>query len=232
MMGAGIVRTPSDFGLRGSPPTHPLLLDHLASTFRDDGWDLKRLVRRIALSEAYRRASDPLPFKDPQNRLLSVMNRKRLDFESMRDAMLFASGEIDLSIGGRSVHLNKKPFSVRRAVYGYVDRQNIPALLRTFDFSNPNIHTPARPETTVPQQALFALNDPFVVGRAEALGRSLVGIAPEEAIRSLYHRVLSRDPSPQDLEAVRPFLGEAPSLASLADLAQALLVSNEFFFID
>ena len=232
MIGEGIVRTPSDFGLRGAPPTHPLLLDYLASTFREDSWDLKRLVRRISLSEAYRQSCGSPPARDPENRLLSVMNRQRLDFESMRDAMLFASGEIDLSIGGRSVHLIKKPFSVRRAVYGYVDRQNIPALLRTFDFSNPNIHTPARPETTVPQQALFALNDPFVIGRAEALGRALVGFAPEKAIQALYRRVLSRDPSAQELATAHAFLGGESSLEGLADLAQALLVSNEFFFID
>ncbi|MGE4550258.1 MAG: DUF1553 domain-containing protein, partial [Opitutales bacterium] len=232
LMGEGIVRTPSDFGLRGEPPTHPLLLDHLATMFRDDSWEVKRLVRRIALSEAYRRASGPPPVQDPQNRMLSVMNRQRLDFESMRDAMLSVSGDLDLSMGGRSVHLTKKPFSSRRAAYGFIDRQNIPALLRIFDFSNPNIHTPARPETTVPQQALFALNDPFVVARAEGLGSSFAGNAPEQAVQYLYRRILSRNPTPQDRAVALAFLGEEASLTELADLAQALLVSNEFFFID
>ena len=231
-MGEGIVRTTSDFGLRGDPPSHPLLLDHLSSSFRADSWDLKRLLRRIALSEVYGRSSGSPPERDSTNRFFSVMNRKRLDFEAMRDAMLFVSGDLDLTVGGRSVNLNEKPHSFRRAAYGFVDRQNIPVLLRTFDFSNPNIHTPSRPETTVPQQALFALNDPFVLARAETLGRSLEGQSPEVAVRALYRRILSRDPSPRQLEAARTFLGQASSLPELVDLAQALLVSNEFFFID
>jgi hypothetical protein len=121
---------------------------------------------------------------------------------------------------------------LRRAAYGFVDRQNIPALLRTFDFSNPNIHTPSRPETTVPQQALFALNDPFVVARAETLGRSLIAQSPDAAIHSLYRRILSRDPSPEELEVALAFLGQGSSMPELVDFAQALLVSNEFFFID
>ncbi|MBG29725.1 MAG: hypothetical protein CMI31_06965 [Opitutae bacterium] len=232
VMGEGIVRTTSDFGLRGDSPSHPRLLDHLSSSFQADSWDLKRLLRRIALSEVYGRSSGTPPASDSSNRFLSVMNRKRLDFEAMRDAMLFVSGDLDLTVGGRSVKLNEKPYSFRRAAYGYVDRQNIPALLRTFDFSNPNIHTPARPETTVPQQALFALNDPFVLARAETLGGSSAAQSPEVAIRSLYRRILSRDPSPRELTSARVFLGQESTLPELVDLAQALLVSNEFFFID
>ena len=157
---------------------------------------------------------------------------KQISIIEESSSLLFVSGELDLSIGGRSVELTKKPFSVRRAVYGFVDRQNIPNLLRTFDFSNPNIHTPLRPETTVPQQALFALNDPFVVARAETLSRSSKAQTPEGAAQALYRRILSRDPSPQDLAVALSFLGKEASEAKLADFAQALLVSNEFFFVD
>ena len=169
------------------------------------------------------------------------MNRKRLDFEAMRDSMLAVSGELDLSMGGRAVHLTKKPFPVRRAVYGFVERQNLPSLFRTFDFANPNIHAPLRFETTVAPQALFALNDPFVIARAEKLGRlaqsSLSGDSRtkksiEALNRFLFRRVVLREPSRKELESTLAFVGANPSPGKLADIAQSLLVSNEFFFID
>ena len=241
LFGSGIVRTPSDFGFQGEVPTHPLLLDHLSHIFIHEGWDIKHLIRLITTSAAYRQKSGIAPTRDPENRLLSVMNRKRLDFEAMRDSMLAVSGELDLSMGGRAVHLTKKPFPVRRAVYGYVERQNLPTVFRTFDFANPNIHAPHRFETTVAQQALFALNDPFVLARAEKLAReaeSSKGIdlhsekTSESVSRLLFRRILLRDPSVNELTSANAFVGSPPSQANLADLAQSLLVSNEFFFVD
>ncbi|MDE0577373.1 MAG: DUF1549 and DUF1553 domain-containing protein [Opitutales bacterium] len=241
LFGTGIVRTPSDFGLQGENPTHPLLLDHLTYSFINEGWDVKHLIRLITTSATYRQKSGVAPISDPENRLLSVMNRKRLDFEAMRDSMLAVSGELDLSMGGRAVHLTKKPFPVRRAVYGFVERQNLPSLFRTFDFANPNIHAPLRFETTVAPQALFALNDPFVITRAEKLGRlaqsSLSGDSwtkktIEALNRFLFRRVVLREPSRKELESTLAFVGANPSPGKLADIAQSLLVSNEFFFID
>jgi hypothetical protein len=169
------------------------------------------------------------------------MNRKRLDFEAMWDSMLAVSGELDLRMGGRAVHLTKKPFPVRRAVYGFVERQNLPALFRTFDFANPNIHSPLRFETTVAPQALFALNDPFVIARAENLARqaqssiaddSLAGKSIEALNRFLFRRVFLREPSRKELDSTFAFVGTNPDPGKLADIAQSLLVSNEFFFID
>ena len=232
----GLVRTPSDFGLRGEAPTHPALLDHLAARFVADDWDVKSLVRYVVTSEAYRRASGPVPDTDPENRLLAVMNRKRLDFEAMRDGLLAASGELDLSMGGPSVRLTEKPHALRRAVYGQVERQNLPALFRTFDFANPNIHAPSRPETTVPQQALFALNDPFVLARAEKLADLTSADTPQGScdaqVRFLHRRIFARDPTPATLAATREFLGKMPTRPQLVDLAQSFLVSNGFFFVD
>ena len=102
------------------------------------------------------------------------MNRKRLNFEAMRDGMLQVSGELDLTMHGPSQKLEIKPYSKRRAVYGYIDRQNISPTLNSFDFANPNIHAPQRVETTVPQQALFAFNHPFVIERSATLQRELL----------------------------------------------------------
>ena len=175
--GAGLVRTPSDFGLRSDAPTHPELLDWLARHFIDDGWSLKKLHRAIVLSSTYRQSSDTSDAqrqrladqRDPENRLLSRMNRRRLDLEAMRDALLSASGALDLTLGGPSVDLATEPFTHRRTIYGLVERQNLPGMFRTFDFAGPDTHSPQRFVTTVPQQALFLMNSRFVAEQARLL---------------------------------------------------------------
>ncbi|HMF17338.1 MAG TPA: PSD1 and planctomycete cytochrome C domain-containing protein, partial [Gemmataceae bacterium] len=164
--GAGLVRTPADFGLRSDPPSHPELLDHLATTFMDDGWSIKKLHRRIMLSQAYQQKSDDRPeclAADPDNRLLWKMNRRRLDFEAMRDALLAVGGKLDRRIGGPSVSNITAPGSTRRTLYGHLDRLNLPGLYRTFDFPSPDATSAQRDLTTVPQQALFMMNNPFVL---------------------------------------------------------------------
>ena len=126
--GEGLVRTPSDFGARSDPPTHPELLDFLAARFVKDGWSIKRLHRLIMLSSVYQQSSNGSAkgeSLDPENRLLSHFNRQRLDFEAMRDALLAAGGELDEKMGGPSVNLLAEPFVRRRTVYSYVDRQNL-----------------------------------------------------------------------------------------------------------
>ncbi|MDB6029124.1 MAG: hypothetical protein JWM68_5347, partial [Verrucomicrobiales bacterium] len=185
--GKALVKTPSDFGLRCEPPTHPELLDWLASDFMEKGWSLKQLHRTMMLSSAYQQSSDggTTPVKalttskskagpvattgaviDPENHLLWKMNRQRLDFEELRDALLFVSGKMDLTMGGLPVEIVADPSPPRRTIYGYIDRQNLPGLFRTFDFANPDSTSPQRFYTTVPQQALFLLNSPFVVQQA------------------------------------------------------------------
>src|SRR5262249_20657889 len=139
-------------------------------------WSVKKLHLLIMLSEVYQQSSDAVPGAkekapslDPENRLLWHFNRQRLDFESMRDSLLAVSGELDASTGGKPVELFRKPFALRRTVYGFIDRQFLPGVLRAFDFANPDMHSPQRLDTTVPQQALFFMNSPFVVERARAL---------------------------------------------------------------
>jgi hypothetical protein len=170
--GAPLVRTPSDFGLRSEPPSHPELLDYLAARFIQEGWSLKKLHRLIMLSRAYQQSSEhnaKAAKEDPANQLLWRMNRKRLDFESMRDTFLALGGSVDLAQGGRPVDLTTEPFTARRTVYGFVERQNLPGLFRTFDFASPDTTSPQRFATTVPQQALFLMNSPFVVQQAGKL---------------------------------------------------------------
>jgi mono/diheme cytochrome c family protein len=241
--GQGIVRTPSDFGLRGEPPTHPELLDYLAATFVENGWSIKRLHRLLLLSSTYCQASDTSPATvalDPDNRLLGRMNRQRLDFESLRDALLAVAGRLDPTAGGRPVELTTAPFSTRRSVYGFIDRQNLPGVFRMFDFASPDASTPRRYVTTVPQQALFLMNSPFVVEQARhfAARPELAGLSEEERLQRMYRLAYGRAAEPEEIELGQRFLAAArveeagQKLTAWEQWAQVLLLANEFAFVD
>jgi hypothetical protein len=219
--GEGLVRTPSDFGTRGEPPTHPELLDWLAATFIRDGWSIKAMHRRIMLSNVYRQSVGDQPegrLRDPENRLLWRMNRRRLDWEALRDALLATAGQLDPALGGRPVPLMMPPYSTRRTVYGYIDRRDLPGAFRVFNLASPDQHTPRRHETTIPQQALFLMNHPFVVRQAR-----LLALLPEVAhaattddrIAALYRIVLQRAPTPVERDVATRFLS-APQPGSPA----------------
>ncbi|TMQ29469.1 MAG: DUF1553 domain-containing protein, partial [Planctomycetota bacterium] len=172
--GKGLVHTPSDFGLRSEPPTHPELLDYLAATFMHRGWSIKHLHRLIMLSAVYQQQSDDRPAcraVDPENNLLWKMNRTRLDFEATRDALLATAGALDRRLGGRSFKDLTASQSTRRTVYAYLDRLNVPGLFRTFDFPSPDATSPQRDVTTVAPQVLFLMNNSFVLGQARQLLR-------------------------------------------------------------
>ncbi len=219
--GEGLVRTESDFGLRSEPPTHPALLDFLASELIDNGWSIKHLQRLIASSSIYRMRAGAPPSTDPENRLLSVYPRRRLEFESMRDAMLLASGEIDLRSGGPPGKLFGADASKRRSIYGKIDRQYLPSNLRVFDFANPELHTPRRYRTNVPQQALFLMNAPFTVARAKALAARTADTDPAMRVREMFRYVYGRDPSTNELgRSIRFATAEAPpTVEEAVDLA-------------
>ena len=210
--GAPFVRTPSDFGLRSDPPTHPELLDYLAARFRADGWSIKQLHRRIMLSSVYQQSSQDnskAAKVDPANQLLWRMNRYRLDFEAMRDTLLAVSGNINWTAGGRAVDITTEPFTTRRTVYGFVERQNLPGLFRTFDFASPDTTSPQRFSTTVPQQALFLMNSPFVVQQAKSLlARPEVQArsSDEQKVRQLYQIVFQRAPDAEELKWAGQFI--------------------------
>ena len=210
--GAGLVRTPSDFGLRADPPTHPELLDWLATQFVADGWSLKKLHKVIMLSATYQQTSDDRDEcvkADPANLLLWKFNRQRLDFEQLRDALLLASGKLDLTPGGLPVDLTAQPFSTRRTAYGFIDRQNLPPMFRTFDFASPDVSASQRFQTTVPQQALFLLNSPFVLQQAQALTArdDFKKITTDDArLRFLYETIYQRRPAADEVALAKAFL--------------------------
>ncbi len=208
--GVGLVPTPSDFGTRAPPPSHPELLDWLATRFMEEGWSLKKLHRQLLLTKAYqRRSNGPTDAAalakakqlDPQNRLLWRANERRLTFEEMRDALLVTTGRLDKTMGGRPGDLFNVGFT-RRTIYGSIDRQFLPSALRVFDFANPDLHIPLRSDTTVPQQALFFLNHPLMIAYAQSLAAKTSGEKPDEArIQQLYQLAYQR-PATADQVAV------------------------------
>lgn len=239
--GEPLVETPSDFGLRTKPPVQQELLDHLADEFLSDGWSLKRLHRRIVLSQTYCQASfdrADCREKDPENKLLWRANRRRLDFEAMRDGMLAASGRLDVTMHGRPTNAND-PADRRRTVYAMVDRQSLPGAFRAFDFASPDQSAERRPNTTVPQQALYGMNSAFVLEQAKSLAnRPEVNLAldPVAKVKAIYRAALLREPTSNELKRAIAFFesskeGES-KLGRWPQLAQVLLLTNEFLFVD
>jgi hypothetical protein len=171
-----------------------------------------------------------------------------LEWEPLRDSLLAASGRLDTTEGGRPIDLMKTPFSTRRTVYGFIDRQDLPGLFRVFDIASPDVSTGLRAQTTVPQQALFEMNSPFVIEQARHLAsRPEINSAsqPSEKIAALYRLIFARPPQPDEITLGQQFLGQAvpPAeqtspgpdamlLTSLEQFVQALLMSNEFVFVD
>ncbi len=234
--GQGLVRTPGNFGLRGDPPTHPELLDFLARSFMDQGWSIKNLHRLIMTSAVYQQASDDNPSGlslDPDNRLLWKMNRRRLELEALRDSLLAAAGRLDLKMGGKGVDILTAPFSTRRTVYGFIDRQNLPGFFRTFDLASPDASTPQRHNTTVPQQALFLMNSPFAIEQARAFVNrpDVTALAKDEMkIDRLYRLAFGRPATREEVQLGLRFL--KGSAEAWVEYGQVLLLSNEFAFVD
>ncbi|MFM8583002.1 MAG: DUF1553 domain-containing protein, partial [Planctomycetaceae bacterium] len=245
LVGEPLVGSPSDFGTRSTPPVQRELLDYLASRLISGGWSIKSLQREILLSATWRQASadrQEARARDPENSLLWRMPRRRLELESMRDTLLAVSGRLDRRVGGRPIDA-LHPQEARRTVYGLVDRQNVPGLFRAFDFASPDASAERRPQTTVPQQALFALNSPFLFEQCRAVARRLPSgqeIGNDTWTEALFRAVLQRAPDAGELAEARAFLeapaeGNAPLPGQLSrheQLVQVLLMSNELMFVD
>ncbi|MBI1831622.1 MAG: PSD1 domain-containing protein [Planctomycetes bacterium] len=233
--GAGIVETPSDFGMQGARPTHPELLDDLTARFIQNGWSLKWLHREIMRSAAYQQASTFDEKKnaiDPDNRWLWRMSRRRLDVEAWRDAMLAVAGMLDLARGGAPIDLADAK-NHRRTLYGTVKRRELHDMLRLFDFPDPIIHSAARLPTTTPLQQLFTLNSPFLQQQSAALVKRLATETGDEAkVRRAYLLLYGRPPSDAQVRLAREFLGTASTDAAWVQYAHVLLGSNEFLFVD
>ena len=242
--GRGLVTTPSNFGTLGDRPSHPELLDWLASRFMESGWSIKAMHREIMLSATYglAAANDEKNFSvDGDNRYFWRMNRRRLEVESWRDAMLAVSGQLDPTLGGPTLDLGSTS-NRRRTIYGKISRHELNPMLRMFDFPDANITSERRTETTVPQQQLFVLNGAFVVDQAKALAARLQKQAANDAdrVKLAFELLYARAATPQETELALAFLKENDTpttqpqnrLTRWERLAQVFLASNEFMYLD
>lgn len=213
--GTGLVDSPSNFGITGSLPSHPELLDDLAVRFMDNGWSLKWLHREIMLSATYQQSSVPvssdrLKSADPDNRLLSHFNRQRLNAEAFRDSVLAVSGQLDATVGGPSGDADKADFK-RRTLYASVSRHKLSDTLQTFDFPDPAIHCAKRADTTTPLQQMFVLNSPFMREQAAALADRIQkhpGESIEHQVQFAHRLLFSRDATESELLIAKGFLPE------------------------
>jgi hypothetical protein len=235
--GEGIVRTASNFGQRGERPTHPELLDYLADRFVQSGWSVKDIHRVIMLSSVYQqstRASETARAQDPDNRLFSRMNRRRLDAEAIRDSLLAVAGRLDDVTGGPAFAEMAVP---RRTIYLMSVRTGAKTsdFATLFDRADPGAIVEKRSVSTVAPQALFFLNDPFVTEQAAALAKRLSREAAggrEETVRRLYEIVFGRAPSGAEMAIGLRLLKPDANVDSLQRYCHTLLCTNEFLFVD
>jgi Protein of unknown function (DUF1549)/Protein of unknown function (DUF1553)/Planctomycete cytochrome C len=206
MMGTSITESPSDFGTRCPPPQLQELLDQMAVDFIKYGWSVKQLIRSIAQSRVYQQQSlnrEDAVKVDPANGLYWRANRRRRDFESLRDSLLAVANQLDLTLYGKAEKIHERPFSRRRTLYAHLDRQNLPSMFRSFDMASPDSHSPVRPYTSVPQQGLYLLNSDFVCELALDLGAQAQARAGSDqtaaAISELVAKTLGRLPTSDEL---------------------------------
>jgi hypothetical protein len=252
LFGTGIVATPDDFGVYGERPTHPELLDHLATRFVSRGWSVKQMVRSIVLSRTYQLASDAdakLIEADPQNRLLARHARRRLEAEMLRDSMLLVSGQLQLVPGEGSLVRHRDILvnlagslhqaSSHRSIYLCYLRSSPPPELAAFDLPDFTTVIGQRDVSTVPSQALHLFNNPFVIDQAGHFARLVTNetASPEGRVRIVWEWAFGREPSPAEiekaLELVRVTEVElSDGQKAWASLCQALLITNEFRYVD
>ena len=241
--GQGLITTPGDLGLRGEPPSHPELLDDLARRFVEDGkWRIGWLHREIIFSQAWRQSSTAKPetlASDPDNMFYSRSRRRRLSWEAWRDSLLMAAGTLELDArGGPGMNPLDPDNGARRTLYSWVDRQDVPGVLRTFDIANPDTAVHVRSTTLVPQQGLVMLNSSLVIDAAKKVADRLLEESNTQArIKQLWRIVLARSPQRDEIQMVQEWIERSSGSSSdefgvWPQLAQALMSTAEFQYVD
>ncbi len=243
LFGRGIVGTVDNFGVQGEKPTHPALLDHLAAKFRASGGSFKALIREVVLSRTYQLAAEaksPRTIADPENRLFGRRSYRRLTAEEIRDSLLFLTGELKLEQAAATALTYgedlDKPMKfdkeLRRSIYLPVARNNLAPELEIFDVANPEMVSGDRPLTTVPTQALYLLNSPFLQKQGVTLAQQ--AYAQADPVTWLHEAILGRAPIATAAKRANDFIdtANADREKALADLAHVLLASTEFLFLE
>jgi len=226
--GRGIVETPSNFGNMGARPSNQELLDYLAARLVENKWSIKSIHREIMLSATYALGSADDPANDSvdaDNRLFWRANWQRMDAETVRDSLLFVSGNLDFEAGGPPVLFTEK--NRRRSVYGFISRRKLDPMLALFDFPNPNSTSEQRVVTNVPLQRLYMMNSGFVEEQAAALAKRLTGDNAERVVQA-YRILFSRGPSAEEFELGLAFLQKS----NWNEYARVLLNTNEFEWVN
>ena len=227
------MRTPSNFGKQGDAPSHPELLDYLATRFIAEGWSLKKLHREMMLTASYalRAENDETDYAaDPENRLLWRAHLRRLDVESIRDSLLFVAGNLDFKTGGPATAFG--PENRRRTVYGFVSRRRLDPVLALFDFPNPVVTSEQRLPTLVPLQKLFFMNSDFVMEQSKTLAKTVQDSDKDDKVRInfAYRRLFQREPTAIEVKLALEFLHDSQN--GWAQYTQVLLSSNEFIYLN
>ena len=258
LFGRGIVRTVDNFGETGARPSNQAMLDHLAVQFMDDGWSVKRLVKSIVLSRTYQLSSEPNPANseiDAENEFFWKANHRRLDAESIRDAILAISGELKLdppigsviaTLGETQIDRNVKQLALvkadqpYRSVYLPVVRNNVADMMTTFDFAEPSMIVGQRSVTTVPSQALFLMNSRFMLKQSRSVAEQILAdssLTNRERVGRVYSGILNRVPKSEELERALAFIKsclneDQEEVAAWSGLVQAVFGSAEFRYLD
>ena len=241
LMGEGLVRTVDNFGSMGELPSHPELLDYLAVEFVKDDWSIKRMIRRLMLTRTYAISAEGSSVgaeQDPDNFLLWRAHRRRLESEAMRDAMLAISGELEMSKGGRTFPGNLGSvfgytFDHKlRSVYLPVFRNNLPDIFDVFDFADANRVAGKRSSSTLPTQALYMMNSPFVIERARQAADRLVNDSTyADPLNEVFLQTVGREPMPSERVDIEKFLGKDPEVEAWASVYHSLFASLDFRYL-
>lgn len=258
LFGRGIVESTDNFGVLGQPPTHPELLDYLATRFRKNGWSVKSLIRDLVLSRTYRMSSerhDESDRKDPTNELFHRANIRRLQGEAVRDGILAVSGRLDRTQFGPPVPVHLTAFmqgrgrpgsngpldgNGRRSIYVSVNRNFLSPFMQAFDVPAPVTTTGQRTVSNVPAQALIMLNNDFVNQQAKVWAEKLLATKPattQVLLSDAWQQLFSHPPTPEELQPLLSFAGisttaSLPSLQTLTEICHVLLNSKEFLFLN
>ena len=252
LFGRGLVSTTDNFGEMGQRPTHPDLLDYLAADFVNNGWSTKRLIRKIMLSHVYRLSTEDnadARKKDDQNQLLWKANRRRVDAEVLRDSILFVSGDLDLTPGGRTIRkITQYDFgytfnTVKRSVYVPSFRNSMLDIFEVFDFANPNLVVGNRNTSTLPTQALFLMNHPMVIKQSRNAAQRLLdreSLNAEARIQYAYRQAIGRRPTQKEIDSSIAYIDsftigpktKATELAAWSSFCHALYASLEFRYME
>lgn len=242
LFGRGLVATPDNFGRLGEPPSHPELLDYLATKFVEEGWSMKRLIRQVVTSEAYTRAASStseMQKADAENRLLAHFPIRRLEAEAIRDNLLAVSGQLDAKFFGPAERATTK--TRRRSIYTAIIRNSPTAFLDVFDLPRPATTRGARDITNLPAQSLTMMNDPFVILLAQEWAKVLVESNREPAVLvdEMFERTFTRPPTAAERDRALAYLDSTATERGVtlknhgvwADFAQALFCSKEFIYL-